>query len=1004
MTQELKKHHLLITGTGRTGTTFLVKLLTLLDFNTGFTKDQIAASKELRAGLEFQGLGAHLPYVVKNPKLMWQLPELLQKNKVVVDHILLPMRDIHAAAESRRENVRKSDGSLAPQEVVGGLEGVDNPADQEGFFLRKFYDFLQFVSLYQIPLTTLQYPRLVLDGEYLYLKLRPLLGQLPQGRFMEVFNELSDSSMVHCYTSADGYRVEYDETENIRRLHAGSLETGDLLQLQERLVRQHSDYRRKENTLRHEALALRQENQSLRQEQGRMQSSRSWRYTRPCRMIMALLRRDKRYIYDAIQRVRTRVWIFRNRARSQYPRLSRFGIEPLYIVVKKWLKPALQKIACCILSRSAGDKCEDYQVCAYLSDYQENQDFSSFSTEVRAIAFYLPQYHRIPENDRWWGEGFTEWTNTQKAKPLFDGHYQPREPHQDFGYYDLSNLETLKKQAALAKQHGIFGFCFYHYYFHGKRLLEKPIEMLLEHPEIDLRFCVCWANESWTKKWDGADHEILIGQAHSPGDDLCFIRDLSRYLKDPRYIRCGDKPVILVYRPLLLPEPRATFQRWRQYCRDNQIGEIAIWGVRGCFNQDSPMGLEDAMDAEVEFPPHLTVPFEWISSSKIKNSKLKSPLVNYQSLVKNILAQESIADRLTHPIYRTAMLGWDNTSRQKEMGRVFWGFSLAFYYKWLRYNIESVERKFNPDKRFVFINAWNEWAEGTYLEPDKKYGYAAINTTSKALFDLPFLMRNPGLVNRNKTDSQLRLNDLIVSRVPNSVGKVAVHAHIYYADLTDEMIFYMNNIPVEFDCYVTTDSDTKSREIQNKIGKRLNACRWEVRVTPNVGRDVAPFLVGCRDIMKNYDYVCHIHTKKSIHGSFGEHWREHLFDHLLGSSRLVGGILSHFHENPSTGLIYPAVFDAVRHQSAWGANEDKVKQLLSRVGTSARFHKPPAFPAGTMAWLRTRAFTNLFEAGITYEDFEKETGQLDGTLAHAVERSLIYIAEGNGFAGLCLAG
>ncbi|NCC60278.1 MAG: methyltransferase domain-containing protein [Verrucomicrobiae bacterium] len=366
----------------------------------------------------------------------------------------------------------------------------------------------------------------------------------------------------------------------------------------------------------------------------------------------------------------------------------------------------------------------------YEAKYEDKIDFSENKTEIKAIAFHLPQFHSIPENDRWWGEGFTEWSNTRKAKPLFPGHYQPREPHPDIGYYDLSDIKTLKCQVDMAKKFGIYGFCFYHYWFHGTRLLGRPVDMLLGNKDIEMPFCLCWANETWSKKWDGKDHHILIEQKFSPEDDLQFIEFLAPYFRDPRYIRVNGRPILLVYRVSKLPSPLETVSRWRTWCQENGLGEIHLVAV--CHGEVYPNSklIDIGFDAYAEFPPHC-FPCQHIPS---ENSLFGDGYrFDYSTGV-----DASIESNDSQIIYKGCTLGWDNTARFGKNATIYLNFSIKKYYFWLCHIIDYTRKKFNEHERFIFINAWNEWAEGTYLEPDKRYGYVYLNTTSKALFGIPF--------------------------------------------------------------------------------------------------------------------------------------------------------------------------------------------------------------------------------------------------------------------------
>ena len=656
------------------------------------------------------------------------------------------------------------------------------------------------------------------------------------------------------------------------------------------------------------------------------------------------------------------------------------------ILLHEGWKPALLKAKSKIMQQTSQGfvgqtkKLESIYHCSegYHSIYQPNQIISGHAL-VKTIAFYLPQYHTFPENDLWWGKGFTEWTNTKKAVPRFLNHYQPREPHDDIGYYNLANVETLRKQVKLAQEHHIYGFCFYYYWFSGKRLMEKPVDLFLENPDIDFPFCLCWANENWTRTWDGLNNNILIKQNHSIDDRSNFILDIKKYLLDKRYIRVNGKPVIIVYNPGQIPDVREVFKCWKRTAQQCGIGDILIWIVQSFNNTIKSLNLDGIVEQAIEFPPH----FESFNinpqAKSVGENEEKGASFNYAEIVSNIINLRNSEEK----IYRTVMLGWDNSARRKNGYTVFDSFDLKVYYDWLRANVIETIRSFEPEERFTFVNAWNEWGEGTYLEPDKRYGYASINVTSQAILCKPFGVKIEG-----------------VNGYKNS--RIAVQAHIYYDDLAEEVVNYTNLINEPFDLYVTTDLISKANAIEKVIKNLSKANKFEIAVVDNRGRDVAPFILQMSPVIDNYQYFVHIHTKRSIKFDYGERWRKYLFSNLLGGEKQISAILEYFDNNPRIGILYPKHFESiVSLLEKEDSNKPYIDNLLKRMGidnkTLQNINFQINFPSGDMFWGRTKAVYQVFSSNFTIDDFPEEEGQLDGTIMHAIERCWCIVAENNGY-------
>jgi glycosyltransferase involved in cell wall biosynthesis len=348
------------------------------------------------------------------------------------------------------------------------------------------------------------------------------------------------------------------------------------------------------------------------------------------------------------------------------------------------------------------------------------------STDIRAIAIYLPQFHAIPENDEWWGRGFTEWANVRRATPQYAGHYQPHVPHPDLGYYDLNDASVLDQQADMARAAGIEGFCFYYYWFNGRRLLNMPTDRLLSTGRPDFPFCFCWANENWTRTWDGGDREILIGQEHSHESDERFILDLLPAFRDPRYIRVDGKPLLVVYRPALLPDPAATARHWRETCRREGIGEVFLAFLLG-FESPEPASI--GFDTAIQMPPlRCGVPVVNSQVDLLDPAGFAGEVRDYR-LAASSLPFEAFGKNL----WPAVCPSWDNTARRMERAHSWIHSSPGVYHEWLSTAVRRARGALPPGERFVFINAWNEWAEGCHLEPDEKHGYAWLNATRLAL-------------------------------------------------------------------------------------------------------------------------------------------------------------------------------------------------------------------------------------------------------------------------------
>ena len=351
--------------------------------------------------------------------------------------------------------------------------------------------------------------------------------------------------------------------------------------------------------------------------------------------------------------------------------------------------------------------------------------FEGDAARVKLIAFFLPQFHPIPENDEWWGRGFTEWTNATKAVPQFPGHYQPHLPA-DLGFYDLRLRQSRHDQIEMAKEYGIDGFCYHYYWFSGKRILNAPVDDMLTDAQSDMPFCLCWANENWTRRWDGLADQILIGQKYRPEDDLEFIKDLVPFFRDPRYIQLDGAPFLIVYQPQHLPDVKRTVQTWKDYCSRAGISKIHLCCALTHGNWDYK---QFGFDSGVHFPPNNDVADNLSREMKVEQG-FEGRIFDYKEMANLYLAQKNGA----HNVFRTVVPSWDNTARRGRRALIGLNGTPENYEYWLSESIRRTREEYPGRDRFVFINAWNEWAEGCHLEPCQKYGKRFLEATINAKY------------------------------------------------------------------------------------------------------------------------------------------------------------------------------------------------------------------------------------------------------------------------------
>ena len=574
--------------------------------------------------------------------------------------------------------------------------------------------------------------------------------------------------------------------------------------------------------------------------------------------------------------------------------------------------------------------------------YEKNIDFSEYSTKIKIIALYLPNFLSLQFLD--------------KVKQKYKKHHQPRIPENKsyINHYNLTNYLQIKKQIHLAKTHGIYGFGIYFYWFSGVKLFDEPLNIIYE-ANIDFHYMIIWKNENVTDE----NNNILLNEKYEENDPEKFIIEIKKYLLDQKYIRMEGKPIIGLYAPNNIPNLQETLMVWRKKANELGVGEIfIISSLNGRIKDSYNLKLFDA--AYKLLPNYLN------NTNKNKNIWYNYSYY-YTLFYSNIISNEKTID---FPIYNSIILEYDN-SPINQNPTIFGEYSPELFYMLNKLLINQIGNNYN---QYILINAWNNYFEGTYLEPDKKYGYSSLNALSKALFNLTF--------KNIKSNISLLINKCLV----------AVQVHIFYEYLIDEIINKTNNIPVKYDLYITTDTIKKKRFINYHVKKKSKANSYMIKIVKNEGRDVFPLLIQMTNIIKKYKYFCHIHSK--ISHSFK--WRNYLYSNLIGSKELIIEILSDFENHDKLGVIIPESFyDVLQYSLRVDVFDKYLNNLINRLFPGVKIAKKFfEFPAGNMFWARNKAVYQIFKRDIVKEIINQK---ITMELLYAIERIWLFINKLNGY-------
>ena len=594
--------------------------------------------------------------------------------------------------------------------------------------------------------------------------------------------------------------------------------------------------------------------------------------------------------------------------------------------------------------------------------YENDLDFTKYEANIKAIAIYFPQFVYLKDNFIFNKKEFKEWEIIEKVKPLFKEHHQPRKKDKKYFNMELKNfskIEFIKKQIKLAKNHGLYGFGIIYFWISGYKLFNEPINIFIKK-EINFPFFLIWKNNKYEIK--NKYKNIIIENSYSNEEAFMFIADIKKYLISKNYIKIKRKPILAIYDPSLINNLREFLSILRNYAKKLGINEIFIYGT---INGQKDLNYTKLFDYCFEFPP--------------KNINLSEIIKNKNFFYYTGLRYGNNNYVNRNKIYRGIMLEWDNSPENKSI--IFSEYSPEKFYLITKLLINSSTIRFNKSNNFIFINGWNNWKLGSYLEPDEKYGYASLNALSKALFNL------------NYRDDKYNLINL------KNICRIAVQIHIFYEDLISDIINKTNNIPIKFDLFISTTSFEKRNIILKFMIQYSKANKYEIIIIENKGRDVLPLLIQLKKKIKQYKYLCHIHSKKSLKNpNMGFSWRNYLYNNLMGNKRIVSEILTDFENNDKIGFIFPETFYGIIKEKFKLTKKTLkyMKFILKNIFPGSSPGNLLDFPAGNMFWARTHAIFQLFEINFNIM-FEREKDQTNDTIMHGIERIWLYLVKLNGY-------